>query len=250
MFSFLKKKSIPVTNIDYTDIAVDFHAHWLPGVDDGCRTIEDSILVLSKFKRLGYKKVYTSPHIMADGYVNNEEDLRERFERFKTDERIQSLKLELGLIAEYLLDEKFETKLKENNFLTIGNGYILVETSMNYEFPFVKDYLFELLKLGYKPILAHPERYRYIYNENDYLDRYEEYIINGVELQLNLFSLTGLFGENSQKVAEKLIDSGLYSYVCSDVHLPTQLKYFEATRKSIFLEKLIQSGRLKNNQFL
>jgi protein-tyrosine phosphatase len=249
MFSPFKKKLKSFIHNNIGDIGIDFHAHWLPGVDDGCQTIEDSILLLSEFKRLGYKKVYASPHIMGDKYTNTKQDLMERFEIFKSDERVKSLQLELGLIAEYLLDEQFEGKLKANDFLTIGDKHILVETSMNYEFPFVKDYLFELIKLGYTPILAHPERYRYIYNEKNYVEKYEELMFNGIELQLNMFSLIGLYGDKTRKVAEALIENEAYTFVSSDIHLPSQIKYFEAAQKSLFLEKLIKSNKLKNLQF-
>lgn len=250
MFSHFKKKSKPSFQINFEDIGLDFHAHWLPGVDDGCQNLEDSIQILSEFKRLGYKKVYTSPHIMGEKYTNTKSDLMNRFNEFRKLDSIQAIGLELGLIAEYLLDEKFEDKLKTNDFLTIGDNYILVETSMNYEFPFVRDYIFELLKLGYKPILAHPERYRYIYNEKNYIDKYEEMQSWGLEFQLNLFSLVGLFGDVTQKVAEKLIDNELYSYVCSDIHIPMQIKFFEDVQKSIYLDKLIRSNQLKNKEFL
>ncbi len=250
MFSHFKKKSKPSFQINFEDIGLDFHAHWLPGVDDGCQNLEDSIQILSEFKRLGYKKVYTSPHIMGKKYTNTKSDLMNRFNEFRKLDSIQAIGLELGLIAEYLLDEKFEDKLKTNDFLTIGDNYILVETSMNYEFPFVRDYIFELLKLGYKPILAHPERYRYISNEKNYIDMYEEMQSWGLEFQLNLFSLVGLFGDVTQKVAEKLIDNELYSYVCSDIHIPMQIKFFEDVQKSIYLDKLIRSNQLKNKEFL
>jgi tyrosine-protein phosphatase YwqE len=250
MFSILKKKSHILQAIDLAILAVDFHAHWLPGVDDGCQNLEDSIQILTEFKSLGYQKVYTSPHIMGEKYTNTKSDLINRFNEFKKNDSIQSIGLELGIIAEYLLDEQFEDKLKTNDFLTLNGKYILIETSMNYDFPFVRDYIFELLKLGYKPILAHPERYRYIYNEKKYLDKYEEMLNWGLEFQLNLFSLVGLFGETSQRVAEALIDNQLYSYVCSDIHIPMQIKFFEDVQKSIYLDKLIRSNQLKNKEFL
>ena len=250
MFSPFIKKSKSSIQINFEDIGLDFHAHWLPNVDDGCQSLEDSIEILSEFKRLGYKKVYTSPHIMGEKYTNTKSDLQNRFDEFIQLDSIQAIGLEYGLIAEYLLDEKFEDLLKANDFLTLGDKCILVETSMNYEFPFVRDYIFELLKLGYKPILAHPERYRYIYIEKNSIDKYEEMHSWGFEFQLNLFSLVGLFGEGTQKAAEILIDSELYSYVCSDIHLPMQIKFFEEAQKSIYLDKLIQSNQLKNKEFL
>lgn len=250
MFSLLKKKSQALPTIDFSAIAVDFHAHWLPAVDDGCQTIEESIAILTEFKHRGYKKVYVSPHIMGERYTNTKHDLQAKFTEFKNSELVLDINIGLGLTAEYLLDEKFEDKIKSNDFLTLDSNHLLIETSMNYDFPFVKDYVFELQKLGYKLILAHPERYRYIYQEKNSMDLYLGLIDMGLELQLNLFSLVGLFGSQSQKMAEKLIEHGAYSYVSSDIHHPQQIKLFSELQNSIFLNKLIHSNSLKNYLFL
>ncbi len=250
MFSLLKKKSQALPTIDFSAIALDFHAHWLPAVDDGCQTIEESIAILTEFKHRGYKKVYVSPHIMGERYTNTKHDLQARFDNFKKSQLVADINIELGLTAEYLLDEKFEEKIKTNDFLTLDSNHLLIETSMNYDFPFVKDYVFELQKLGYKLILAHPERYRYIYQEKNFMDLYMGLIDMGLELQLNLFSLVGLFGAQSQKMAEKLIEHGAYTYVSSDIHHPQQIKFFSQLQNSIFLNKLIQSNSLKNHLFL
>jgi protein-tyrosine phosphatase len=250
MFSLLKKKSQALPTIDFSAIAVDFHAHWLPAVDDGCQTIEESITILTELKHRGYKKVYVSPHIMGERYTNTKHELQARFKDFKNSQLVVDLNLELGLTAEYLLDEKFEGKIKSNDFLTLGSNHLLIETSMNYDFPFVKDYIFELQKLGYKLILAHPERYHYIYQEKNCMDLYLRLIDMGLELQLNLFSLAGLFGAQSQKIAERLIENGAYTYVSSDIHHPQQIKFFTELQNSVFLNTLIQSNKLNNHLFL
>ena len=250
MFLLLKKKSQALPTIDFSAIAVDFHAHWLPAVDDGCQTIKESITILTELKHRGYKKVYVSPHIMGERYTNTKHELQARFEDFKNSQLVVDLNLELGLTAEYLLDEKFEGKIKSNDFLTLGSNHLLIETSMNYDFPFVKDYIFELQKLGYKLILAHPERYHYIYQEKNCMDLYLRLIDMGLELQLNLFSLAGLFGAQSQKIAERLIENGAYTYVSSDIHHPQQIKFFTELQNSVFLNTLIQSNKLNNHLFL
>ena len=250
MFLLLKKKSQALPTIDFSAIAVDFHAHWLPAVDDGCQTIKESITILTELKHRGYKKVYVSPHIMGERYTNTKHELQARFEDFKNSQLVVDLNLELGLTAEYLLDEKFEGKIKSNDFLTLGSNHLLIETSMNYDFPFVKDYIFELQKLGYKLILAHPESYHYIYQEMNCMDLYLRLIDMGLELQLNLFSLAGLFGAQSQKIAERLIENGAYTYVSSDIHHPQQIKFFTELQNSVFLNTLIQSNKLNNHLFL
>lgn len=251
MFGIFKKKpGENKTKIDWSAIVVDFHSHLIPGVDDGVKTVEDSYTILKAFQNLGYRKIYTSPHIMGEGYTNTSADLKSRLIELKKEELIQSLDIELELIAEYLLDEQFEEKLKEDDFLTFSNRHILLEASMNYEFPFVRDYIYQLIKKGYRPIVAHPERYRYIFGEKNYLDLYETMQDWGVQFQLNLFSLVGLYGDQIRKVAEDLINHELITYVSSDIHHPNQLKFFEQLENSIFLTKLIDSGNLKNHTLI
>jgi protein-tyrosine phosphatase len=147
-------------------------------------------------------------------------------------------------------DEQFEEKLEKDEFLTFGNKHILLETSMNYEFPFVRDYIYRLIQKGYRPIIAHPERYRYIFGEKNHLDLYETMQDWGVTFQLNLFSLVGIYGDQVRKIGEELIDNQLISYVSSDIHHPNQLKFFEQLQNSVFLAKLVESGNLKNNTLL
>lgn len=250
MLRFFKNKDITVINNSFASIGLDFHSHLLPSVDDGCQSVEESLTILNYFQDLGYRKIYTSPHIMGEKYILPKAELQARFDIFCQEPSIKGLNIQLGLIAEYLLDENFEKLLIQNDFLTLPEGHILIETSMNYDFPFVREYIYELVKKGYKPILAHPERYRYIYTEDNYIDKYDEMLDWGIEFQLNIFALIGLYGDTSKKVAEQLIDKGFYSYACSDLHRPNQLNYFEELKKSLFLKKLIDSGQLKNKQFI
>jgi protein-tyrosine phosphatase len=250
MFGLFKKKEETSVQIDWSRIGLDFHSHLIPAVDDGSSCIEETIEILEYKKSIGYQFIYTSPHIMGEGFKNTKSGLTEHFESLQFDERIRSLNLDLGIIAEYFLDEEFEKLLENDELLTFGNKHILIETSMNYDFPFVKNYIYKLIKKGYNPILAHPERYKYIFSEKNYIDIYESYKDLGCEFQLNLFSLVGLYGEKIKSVAEDLIKNNLYDYVSSDIHKAGQLNLYEELNKSIFLARLIESGNLKNQELL
>jgi protein-tyrosine phosphatase len=250
MFGLFKKKEEISVQIEWSNIGLDFHSHLIPAVDDGSSCIEETLEILEFIKSLGFQYIYTSPHIMGEGYKNTKSGLTEHFKNLQSDTRIQNLNLDLGIIAEYFLDEEFEKLLNNDELLTFGKKHILIETSMNYDFPFVKNYIYKLIKKGYNPILAHPERYKYIFSEKDYIDIYERYKDLGCEFQLNLFSLVGLYGDKIKSVAEDLIKNNMYDYVSSDIHKAGQLKLYEELNKSIFLERLIKSGNLKNNELL
>jgi tyrosine-protein phosphatase YwqE len=246
MFGFFKKKQEEI-NIDFSKIGVDFHSHLVPSVDDGVEKIEEAIEIIKYLKSIGYNRIYTSPHIMQEGYVNTKLGLESVFNsHFNAYNQV----LPTSLIAEYFVDEAFVKLVAQKDLLTFGQNYILIETSMNYDFPIFNEALFQLQTQGYKPILAHPERYAFIYDEGNYIEKYEELKERGVLFQLNLFALVGLYGQKVQKVAETLIEHNLYDYVSSDIHKVGQLKLFEKLKSSQHLQSLIESGNLKNLDLL
>lgn len=251
MFGIYKKsKESKMSDFDFGQVAVDFHSHLIPSVDDGVQSIEDTAAILHVLYKQGYKKVFTSPHIMGEKYTNRKSDLLDRLELIRQHDLVKEIPIDIDVIAEYLLDEQFENLLKANDFLTIQDKYILIETSMNCDFPFVRDYIYELRKKGYKPILAHPERYRYIHSEKNALEVYQNMLDWGIEFQLNLFALVGMFGAESRKTAEILIDNELYSYACSDIHRPSQLVHFDELKQNKYLHTMLETNQIKNNNFL
>lgn len=247
MLSWLKRdKNIVKEAIDFSRIGVDFHSHLIPNVDDGVDSLEETVEILLNFKLLGYTHMYTSPHIMSEGFVNTSQNLRQQYQKLISDDRINSLGIHFDLIAEYYLDEGFEKLIKENDFLTINGSYMLVEFSFNYDFPFVKDYIFSLRTMGYKLILAHPERYNFI----ETVDEYQSWKEQGLSLQLNLGSLMGAYGESVKKKAHQLIESNMYDFVSSDIHRLEQMNYIEGLKYDKHLKILIDSGLLKNKELI
>ena len=206
---FSKKKTLLETGV--FDGFTDWHSHILPGVDDGIQTVEDAIAVLEEYERLGFKKVWLTPHIMED-YPNSTEELKKRFEALKENWKG---KVEIALAAENMLDNLFEERLDKNDFLPIGEegNHLLVETSY-YTPPYaMKEMLEGARKKGYFIILAHPERYRYM-EEKDYLNLKE----NGVKFQVNILSLVGAYGESAKKKAEWLLSKDMIDMFGTDVH--------------------------------
>lgn len=220
MLWFNKKKSLLESGI--FDGFIDWHSHILPGVDDGIKTMDDALEVLKEYERLGFKKVWLTPHIMED-YPNETEDLKQRFEELKSN---WDGKVELALASENMLDNLFEDRLNKDNFLPIGEGkdHLLVETSY-YTPPYAMDEMMEgARKKGFNLILAHPERYRYM-EEKDYRKLKEQ----GVLFQMNILSLTGAYGDTAKKKAEWLLNQDYIDFLGTDIHrLPSTLEYFNA----------------------
>lgn len=195
----------------------DWHSHILPGVDDGIREIQDSLDVLRRYEKLGVGRVWLTPHVMED-YPNTPESLRERFAELQ---EAYGGPIELRLASENMLDSLFEERLGKNEFLPIGEEgkHLLVETSyMNP--PYGMDDMIEgVFSAGYIPVLAHPERYRYM-EEEDYLKWKER----GLLFQTNLMSLVGGYGEQARKKGEWLLKEGMIDLCGSDLH---RLSFFE-----------------------
>lgn len=233
---FSKKISLKDSGV-FTDFT-DWHSHILPGVDDGIKTMEQSLAVLEEYERLGFKKVWLTPHIMED-FPNETEFLRGRFEELKSNWKGN---LEIALAAENMLDNMFEERLQKNDFLPIGEdgSHLLVETSY-YTPPYgMDDMLGDAMAKGYHLILAHPERYRYM-DETDY-KKYKE---KGLKFQMNILSLTGAYGETARKKAEWLLGKDMIDLFGTDVHRLEAIKgNIEMNiSKSVKLEKLHSIAR-------
>ena len=197
---------------------VDWHCHILPGVDDGLKTIGEALAVLTEYERLGIAEVWLTPHIMED-IPNTTAALRARFA-----ELTEAYKggVQLHLAAENMLDALFEERLAARDLLPIGpsGDHLLVETSYFNPPMDLTGTLERIMSAGYRPVLAHPERYIYM-DEKDYKQLHGM----GVEFQLNLPSLAGMYGPEARKKALRLRKLGLYAYSGTDLHRPSALRH-------------------------
>ncbi len=217
MWPFPKKVALKSSGL--FEGMVDCHSHILPGVDDGVQTIKESLAILAHYEELGIRRVWFTPHVMED-IPNKTADLQEAFETFKAS---YNGKIQLRLAAEYMLDTVFEERLAAADFLPHGEdgSRLLVETS--YFNPPMDLYglLEKIKKLGFHPLLAHPERYFYMTP-----DDYKRLKAMGVEFQLNVFALVGQYGPQVQKRAKLLLAEGAYNAVGTDVHRAESPRFY------------------------
>lgn len=204
----------------YAALGADMHAHWLPGIDDGAQTLTDSLEMIHGLVELGFRKLTATPHIMCDLYQNTPTIIRERLEEVRGACEKEGLPVELNAAAEYLLDEGFTDHLRVYGPLLIAERYILIEHSFHTPPPNLSTLVFDLQTRGYRPILAHPERYRHYHGQLHVLT---ELAARGVALQVNLMSLTGHYGKQVKNAAEALISTGQVSFLGTDIHRPAQL---------------------------
>lgn len=201
----------------------DHHSHILHGVDDGVKSIDESMDILNWYNDLGVKRVIFTPHIMEDYKHNNPEYLREKFSEFKA---VYNGNIELSLAAEYMLDSKFSKHLESGDLLTLWDNYLLVECSF-IEAPIqFFETLRTIMQRGYFVVLAHPERYMFLHSED-----YKRLKEMGVLFQLNILSILGGYGRSIIKRTQLLLDLEYYDLVGSDMHNLRTLRKFITTAK-------------------
>ena len=230
-------------------LGADMHSHLLPGLDDGAETTAHALDLLRALRALGFRKLVMTPHIMGDFYKNTPAGIRAALAVLRNEAAEAGLSdVQLECAAEYYLDEFLGHKLADGTeMLTFGGEkrYLLFETSyMNEPLNFY-EIVFEMKAQGYRPVLAHPERYTYLYGRFAEIEKMRrEY---GILLQVNLNSLAGYYSPAAKKVAEQLVDNGLVDFVGTDTH---HLRHTDTLLKRTLLqphlEKLLRLPLLNN----
>lgn len=232
---FLKKKAIPLNHF-FTDDFVDIHSHLLPGIDDGAKNIDNSLELILKMYSYGIKNFITTPHVLGDVYPNSSETIKQKLNEVRKALKEKGyLDIKINAAAEYMMDEQFSKRLEKEDILTLKDNYILVEMSY-FNAPInLYEILFEIQLKGYKPVLAHPERYNFYHND---IDNYYKLKKAGCLFQLNLLSLTEQYGKNVQKVSNELLKQNLYDFVGSDTHHQHHLELLKKIGTAKNLKKI------------
>ncbi|MFC2148442.1 tyrosine-protein phosphatase [Bacteroidota bacterium] len=233
MFHIFSKKKFLV---DYLHNFVDIHNHILPGIDDGAKTVHESVDLVRGFKELGITNLVATPHIMNSYYPNTKETITASMDLLTNELIVNELKdISIEAAAEHMIDDNFEEILQRGEVMPIRKNYLLVE--MSYLQPSINfdDAIQKVMKKGFFPILAHPERYVYWHTNKA---NYSKYKKKGVHYQLNLLSLSDYYGADVQKMALYLLDHGLFDYVASDIH---RMEQQEALKEIKIKANLLES---------
>lgn len=243
MFSFFSKKHDASLNL--SRLGVDMHSHLLPALDDGLETMEQTIAFAKEMQQLGYKKLICTPHILPDVHNNSPETILPRLEEVRKAFKENEIDMPIEAAAEYMVGpELHDTILRGDKLLTFGNNYILIEMSYAAPSQNIVQVIFDLKIKGYRPILAHPERYNYYLGNNEI---YDDFLGRGCLLQVNLLSLTGFYGKPVQKAAEYLVKNKMISFIGTDMHHQGHLNMTKQIASSIKFHKMVEGLDLKNS---
>ncbi|MBO0952328.1 tyrosine-protein phosphatase [Fibrella forsythiae] len=217
---------------------VDMHSHLLPDVDDGIRTIDEAMTCLRQFAEWGIEHVVTTPHVSQDMFPSSSDLLRTVADDVRTQLLAEQLPITFDLAAEYMVDELFVKRLHQNDLLSFGTErYVLIETGWASLPMQLNTWIFQMQVQGYKPVLAHPERYAYFRGKTEALADLRQ---QGCLLQLNLMSLTGRYGSDARRMAQQLIQDRLVDFVSSDLHHPRDLPTLEKAIQTTDYQSLCQ----------
>lgn len=196
---------------------IDIHCHILPGVDDGPKDFQESVLMARHALKDGIHTIVATPHALGGSFSNPNEKIENDVEALKS--RFKSLKIELTLYpgAEIHISPGMAKKVisGETMFIDRSKKYILIEFPFQTVPPAFAEELFKLKVSGITPIIAHPERNRMICRDFQLL---YEIVKIGCITQINSTSITGGFGEDIMMCAQNLIKLGLAHIIASDAH--------------------------------
>ncbi len=216
-------------------IHVDIHSHLIPGVDDGVKSLNQSIEIIRQFQELGYSKLVTTPHISESYHPNTPTVLWSKFLLVQEEIKKLGIEMEIELGAEYLVDSSFLELLKNDGEILSWSGFVLIETSFT-NFPLIFDeVVFELESKGLTPVLAHPERYEYWFGNTNKVTEVRE---RGVKMQVTASSLVGYYGPIPKKMAKTLLKESLVDFIGSDIHRFAQMHDLEKALGSRVLRNL------------
>lgn len=235
MFSFFNKKKYLV---DHLSGFIDIHNHILPGIDDGAKTIENSIEILKGFSEFGVNDFIATPHIMHNYYDNTPTTINQSLKLLENEllsKEMQPIKIIPA--GEHMIDSNFESILKDKTVMPLSKEYLLIEMSylqrpINFDKAVVA-----IAENNYFPVLAHPERYNFLLNRTH---KYHEFKEQGIFFQLNMLSLGGYYGKEITKMAIKLLEEKMIDFIGSDVHNMNHMTSLKEIQLSNNTLKLIE----------
>ena len=237
---FFNKPKTRLTDL-IPDGYIDIHSHLLPGIDDGAKDEKDSNLLINTLRDYGFSQFITTPHVLTGVWNNTTEGIKATEKQALHNQKENNISVPFKAAAEYLMDDTFVSLFKSEQLLTLKDNYVLVE--MSYLNPPMQlfEILFELQLEGYKPILAHPERYIFYYNN---IEAYKKLKKAGCLFQINLLSVTGYYGKQVLDISKMLLEEDMIDYVGSDVH---HTRHAESLKNPILLKKFANLEKALNN---
>lgn len=240
LFKSLKKTDDKLPDFYTTDL----HSHLIPAIDDGSKSISQSLEMIKDLKDMGFKKLITTPHIMSHRFPNTKDIILREFELLQEELIKENINIPMEVASEYYYDEYFIELVRKKELLTFGDNHVLFELSYTTPTFGLEQSVYELLNAGYKPILAHPERYSYFAVSPD---KYHQLRESGLLFQINVNSTNDFYGKKTKKAVSYLIENGLVDFVGSDTHRPNYIQTLKKSINTKLFRNIEEKNQIKNS---
>ena len=190
---------------------VDIHSHVLHGLDDGAKTLDESVQMLELAASAGTTDIVATPHASGQ-YVYRPELIEARLEELRP---LTSVRIHRGCDFHLQADNIEDALAHPKKYTINGRGYLLVEFPEMSIFSSTDEILLQLLDAGIVPIVTHPERNARLQQKLDDIARWVEL---GCCVQVTAGSITGTFGKGASTCADALVERGLVHFIASDAH--------------------------------
>lgn len=241
MFEFIKKKISLHKNNLFT--VIDLHSHLIPEIDDGSEDLKTSLELIKQMKKLGYKKLITTPHIMLHKYPNSTKIIKQGLFELRSILKVENINIEIEAAAEYYCDDHFVQLIEKKDLLSFGDKYVLFELPYTTRPKNLETVIQKLIRFGFKPVLAHPERYRFLTEVSGFRSLKKL----GLFFQININSLGGYYGREAQKKALMLGQKGMVDFVGSDMHHQKHMDSFKNNVLSNHVEMVFRHNKILND---
>ncbi|WP_206366938.1 tyrosine-protein phosphatase [Sphingobacterium sp. SGL-16] len=228
-------------------LEVDMHNHLLPGIDDGSPSVDESLDLIKGLNGLGFQNFICTPHIMDGVHPNNKSTINEAYKSLSEALSQKGSKSKIFAAAEHMIDDGIVPLIAKDNLCVMPGGYVLIEMSYLAESKALFQTILDIHNLGYKPILAHPERYNY-YHYN--FDMYKQIKDAGCLLQLNLLSISRYYGTEVKVAALTMLKSGMYDFVGTDLHHQKHLAALQDVVAKYPIRDLLRTCNILNPSLL
>jgi len=203
-------------------VYVDLHCHVVPGIDDGCRTMEESLTLARGLRDLGFQAIVATPHIKTASYDNRRETIAPPHAAL-----VESLAGDgpsIEFAAEHWFDDVYWDLLVRGEALRYPGGKSLLLEFDRQQIPMqVEQRFFEMrARWGCRPILAHPERYECAWGSD--FQRLGQLQDSGALFLVDLTSLAGRHGRKALRAAQELLEEDMVYSLCSDAHRPRDVE--------------------------
>lgn len=224
----------------------DVHCHLVPGVDDGSPDVETSVSLVEGLHSLGINRIVTTPHVAAVEFPNTVPVLDAAFDTLGRALKERHVDVPVVRSAEYRIDEDLPGLISGGGLTPFPGGYVLIENGWIQEPMDLEQIIFDLQIKGYRPIMAHPERFTYYHRNPGRWDALHDKI----PFQVNLLSLAGHYGKDVKRAAQHMVDKGYVDYLGSDTH---RMEHIEVLRGYLSgsdarRHRKATSGRLRNDR--